>query len=161
MIFKNTRGTDNLTCVYERKSRLSLIIKNKSKKSKHVLENMAELFSKNIKKHKQNIQSITFDRGSEFRSFATLRQEISNQNLDVYFADPGSPWQKGGVEKHNQIYRRFVPKGADINNISTKKIEQICNWVNNMPRKILDFKTPMEVANEQNLMNNSICRTSF
>ena len=129
MIFKNTSGTDNLTCIYERKSRLSLIIKNRSKKSKHVLENMAELFAKNIIKHKQNVQTITFDRGSEFRHFATLRQSFRNQKLGVYFADPGSPWQKGGVEKHNQIYRRFVPKGADINNIPAKKIEQICNWV--------------------------------
>ncbi len=161
MIFKNTSGTDNLTCIYERKSRLSLIIKNRSKKSKHVLENMAELFAKNIIKHKQNVQTITFDRGSEFRHFATLRQSFRNQKLGVYFADPGSPWQKGGVEKHNQIYRLFVPKGADINNIPAKKIEQICNWVNNMPRKILDFKTPIEVANEQNLMNKSICSTSF
>ena len=152
MIFKNTSGTDNLTCIYERKSRLSLIIKNRSKKSKHVLENMAELFAKNIIKHKQNVQTITFDRGSEFRHFATLRQSFRNQKLGVYFADPGSPWQKGGVEKHNQIYRLFVPKGADINNIPAKKIEHICNWVNNMPRKILDFKTPIEVANEQNLM---------
>jgi IS30 family transposase len=161
MIFKNTRGTDNLTCIYERKSRLSLIIKNNSKKSKHVLQNMAKLFTKNINKHRQNVRTITFDRGSEFRHFATLRQNVRNQKLGVYFADPGSPWQKGGVEKHNQIYRRFVPKGADINNIPDKKIEQICNWVNNMPRKILDFKTPIEVANECNLMNKSICRTSF
>lgn len=154
MIFKNTRKTDNLTCIYERKSRLSLIIKNNSKRSKHVLENMAKLFVKNIKQHKQNIQSITFDRGSEFRHFATLRQNIKNQNLSVYFADPGSPWQKGGVEKHNQIYRRFVPKGSDINNLSDNKIEDICKQVNNMPRKILDFKTPIEVAYENNLIKN-------
>ena len=161
MIFKNTSGTDNLTCIYERKSRLSLIIKNHSKKSKHVLENMAKLFTKNIKQHRQNLQSITFDRGSEFRHFATLRQKIRNRNLDVYFADPGAPWQKGGVEKHNQIYRRFVPKGADINNITAKQIENICNCVNNMPRKILDFKTPIEVAYENNILNYSFCRTSF
>ncbi len=48
-----------------------------------------------------------------------------------------------------------------ITNITAQQIENICNCVNNMPRKILDFKTPIEVAYENNILNYSFCRTSF
>ena len=77
-----------------------------------------------------------------------------------YFCHPYASFEKGTNEKHNGIIRYFIPKGKLIENYSNKDIEDIANWMNNYPRKIFGYKTPIEMLkeeiNDNNLFNKII-----
>ncbi len=66
----------------------------------------------------------------------------------IYFAHSYSAWERGTNENQNRIIRRFVPKGTDIADFSDKDIQEIEDWMNNYPRKILGYKTAKQVAQE-------------
>jgi len=66
-------------------------------------------------------------------------------NMQVYFADPRSPWQRGTNENTNGLLRQFFPKGTDFNQITGKEIRRVENLLNNRPRKSLGYFTPNEV----------------
>jgi len=67
----------------------------------------------------------------------------------VYFADPFSSWQRGSNENFNRMVRKFIPKGADIGKYTHKQIKQIEQWINNYPRRILDYSTAREVFEKE------------
>jgi len=66
----------------------------------------------------------------------------------VYFAHSYSSWERGTNENQNRMIRRFVPKGMDIAEFSKADIQEIEDWMNNYPRKILGYKTAKQVAEE-------------
>lgn len=86
-------------------------------------------------------KSITADNGSEFASLTAAVQGIS----DVYFTHPYSSWERGTNENHNGIIRRFIAKGQSMKEISHTTIKQIASWMNHLPRKKLNYQTPLEV----------------
>ena len=92
-------------------------------------------------------QSISLDNGIENRK----HEQIS---VPAYFCDPYSSWQKGGVEQANKMIRRFIPKGADLTLYSDDDVRYIINILNNKPRKLLNYATPMENMVENNLFKN-------
>ena len=63
----------------------------------------------------------------------------------VYYAHPYSAYERGTNENMNRMIRRFIPKGTDIASYTKKEIQRIENWLNNYPRKILDYQTPLTV----------------
>lgn len=83
--------------------------------------------------------SITFDNGIENKQHATL-------GVPTFFCEPYSSWQKGGVENANKMLRHFFPKGTNFREISQKKVDEAVAFINNKPRKILGYKTALEVA---------------
>jgi len=85
------------------------------------------------------IKSITGDNGHEF---AGLKDAVK---CGVYFCHPYSSWEKGTNERHNGLLRRFVKKGKSIDDMPTELIARAAEWNNNLPRKILSYKTPAEV----------------
>ncbi len=87
-------------------------------------------------------QSATFDRGSEFVRHQLLRKHM---NMKTYFCDPHSPWQKGQVEKTNALLHRYIPKKTSSKKLTQKLVNWAQNMLNNLPRKCLGFKTPMEI----------------
>jgi IS30 family transposase len=91
-------------------------------------------------------RSITFDRGTEFVSWPHLQAELGTQ---TWFCDPSSPWQKGTVENTNRRARRWLPRKRDIRGMTDNDIKQICDQLNNTPRKCLGWKTPAEVFREK------------
>lgn len=98
-----------------------------------------------------DVRTITFDNGIE----NTKHDQISaKRGVDIYFCDPYSSWQKGGVENINRLIRRFIPKGANIADYSHQYISMIENYLNNKPRKKLGFKTPFQAVSETNLFFN-------
>lgn len=88
-------------------------------------------------------KSITFDCGKEFSNW----KNISNMNdVDIYFADPGTPSQRGLNEHSNGLLRRDgLPKKMDFNQVTQKFITSITSFRNKIPRKSLNYRTPLEV----------------
>ena len=87
-------------------------------------------------------RTLTYDRGREMAGHKAITASL---NLDVYFADPHSPWQRGSNEHVNGILRRWLPKGCDLRPYSQADFNKIADLINNTPRKILGFQTPKEV----------------
>ncbi|MGM8139776.1 IS30 family transposase [Enterococcus italicus] len=88
-------------------------------------------------------KSMTFDCGKEFSNW----KSISNINdIDIYFADPGTPSQRGLNENSNGLLRKDgLPKQMDFNEVDESFIQSIASKRNNIPRKSLNYKTPIEV----------------
>ena len=85
-------------------------------------------------------KSITSDNGSEF---AKLSQVFPNSQ--VFYAHPNSAFERGTNEKQNSLVRRFIPKGKSMENLSSEKVSFVEDWINNLPRKILNYSTTKEI----------------
>lgn len=91
-------------------------------------------------------KTLTWDRGKELSSHAQFSAETGTK---VFFADPHSPWQRPTNENTNGLLRQYFPKGTDLARWSAEDLEAIANTLNNRPRKVLEWKTPAEVFEEQ------------
>lgn len=138
---KKTGSKTALAVTYQRKAKYVSIRKISSLKP--MLFNRALL---DIKKE-QLISSSTLDNGIENQWHYKL-------DIPIYFCDPYSSWQKGGVENVNKMIRRYIPKGSNISQYSNKYVRMIEDIINNKPRKSLNYKTPKEVMIENNLLLN-------
>ena len=85
--------------------------------------------------------STTYDNGSEFYR----RAGDDSGSHKSFFTHPGSPYEKGGTENNNGIARRHWPKGTDLAKIPLEEVHQVENHINDMPRKILGYRTAKEV----------------
>ena len=97
----------------------------------------------------QKFKSVTLDNGSEFLDAGMIEKSSRDPRKDrtrVYYAHPHSAWERGTNENHNRIIRRFIPKGQNIERYSEDEIEEIQEWMNNYPRKILGYLTPNQMA---------------
>jgi transposase, IS30 family len=91
------------------------------------------------------ICSLTWDRGSEL---AQHREFTTMTGIQVYFADPYAPWQRGSNENSNGLLREYFPKGTDLARYTAAEIQAAADQLNNRPRKRHGFRTPNEVIAE-------------
>lgn len=144
------RSKTSLITLTERKSREEIIIKVAKASQEAIQAAIDGLEMKFGQGFKSKFKSITFDNGVEFLDWRSLEISIldKRRRTTIYFAHSFSSWERGTNENHNRMIRRFIPKGTDIADLTESKINDIEEWMNAYPRKILAYKTPKQVAAE-------------
>jgi transposase, IS30 family len=97
------------------------------------------------------VHSFTTDNGIENKRHSLITQQIAG-NPSVYFTDPYSSWQKGGVENANKMIRRYFPKGTNFSNVTQEQVDLALWTINNKPRQSLGFKSAIQCAVEKGLL---------
>lgn len=87
-------------------------------------------------------KTLTYDRGKEMAEHERLAHRLS---IQVFFADPHSPWQRGSNENTNGLLRQYLPNGTDLSGYTQRELNVIAHRLNTRPRKCLGFATPLEV----------------
>lgn len=109
--------------------------KIKSKESELVRQAIIEL----LQNWKSHLLTITSDNGKEF----AIHQEIAKAlEIDFYFVNPQSPWERGANENLNELIRQYIPKSTSFKEITSVRIIKIQEKLNNRPRKRFKFETP-------------------
>ena len=136
-------GTNNsfIATLVERHSRYVMLAKVKNKDSESVI---AALIKQSKKLPTELYKSLTWDRGTEM---ARHQKFTLATNIDVYFCDPKSPWQRGSNENTNRLLRQYFPKGTDLALHSQAKLNAVARRLNERPRKTLEYETPAERFN--------------
>lgn len=125
-----------IATVVERQTRFTILVKVDGKKTDHVVSALARQMTELPNKLKQ---SLTWDRGTEL---ASHQKFTVSTDIDVYFCDPSSPWQRGTNENTNGLLRQYFPKGSCLSSYSQEQLDEVANHLNNRPRKTLGFLTP-------------------
>jgi IS30 family transposase len=89
--------------------------------------------------------SLTYDQGKEMSEH---KQFTMDTKIQVYFAHPGSPWERGTNENTNGLIRQYFPKGTDFSKVSKREVKKVQHSLNTRPRKTLNWKTPQEIFNK-------------
>ena len=131
-----------LGTLVERKSRAVILIPLKSKKASDV----RKAFAKEVKKLPKELRlTMTYDQGREMAEHKLFTKETE---IQVYFAHPQSPWERGSNENTNRLLRDFFPKNTDFTKITRKEIKRVQHLLNERPRKTLGFRTPYEIIKQ-------------
>lgn len=130
----------------ERKTRMELIFLLDGKNSEAVNSCIESLKKQYGDWFSKIFCSITADNGSEFSELSNILNKYGSQ---AYFAHPYSSWERGTNERHNGIIRRFIPKGKSLKDIHLSVIKRIQDWMNTLPRRILDYMTPEACFNSE------------
>ena len=130
-----------IATLVERHSRYLMLVKVDSKDSETVIK---ALIKQAHKLPQELYKSLTWDRGSEM---AAHKRFTLATDIQVYFCDPQSPWQRGSNENTNGLLRQYFPKGIDFSSYTQAKLNAVARQLNTRPRKTLNYETPAERFN--------------
>ncbi len=131
-----------IATLVERHSRFVMLVKVDGKSSPAVVKALIKQV-----RHlpKELRKSLTWDRGLEM---AHHREFSVATDVDVYFCDPRSPWQRGTNENTNRLLRQYLPKQSDLGEYSQAELNKIALRLNQRPRKTLEFRCPADKLSE-------------
>jgi IS30 family transposase len=132
----------HIATLVERHTRYVMLAKVKDKKTETVIN---ALIKQSKKLPNELYKSLTWDRGSEM---ADHERFTLATDIDVYFCDPSSPWQRGSNENTNRLLREYFPKGTDLSVHSQANLNAVARQLNERPRKTLGYHTPAQKFNE-------------
>ncbi len=130
-------ASSQIATLVERHSRYVMLVKVHSKDTVTVTN---ALKSKIRQLPTELRRSLTWDRGSEM---AAHQDFTIATDMQVYFCDPRSPWQRGSNENTNGLLRQYFPKGMDLSNISQARLNHVARELNERPRETLNWRTPL------------------
>jgi len=131
-----------MATLVERHTRYVMLAKVDGKDTKTVIN---ALIKQSRKLPRELYRSLTWDRGKELSDHKRFSLAT---DIDVYFCDPQSPWQRGSNENTNGLLRQYFPKGTDLSVHSQRHLNNVACELNDRPRKTLDFCSPAEKFNE-------------
>ena len=136
-------GSQNsyIATLVERHTRYVMLVKVTNKDTQTVV---SALIRQAKKLPTELYKSLTWDRGKEL---ADHRRFTLATDINVYFCDPQSPWQRGSNENTNGLLRQYFPKGTDVSVYSQADLNKVARQLNERPRKTLEFETPAERFN--------------
>jgi IS30 family transposase len=131
-------SSSQIATLVERHSRYVMLVKVPSKDTTTVTKALA----KKIRELPAELRrSLTWDRGSEM---AAHKDFTVATDVQVYFCDPRSPWQRGSNENTNGLLRQYFPKGKDVSNVAQAELNRVARLLNERPRETLKWLTPFE-----------------
>jgi IS30 family transposase len=140
-LIAGARNTHIATLV-ERVSRFTLLVKVPAKDTVTV----TRALTRRIQRLPRALrQSLTWDRGMELAAHKSFTVAT---DVQVYFCDPQSPWQRGTNENTNRLLRQYFPYGTDMNRFTQAALDRVAAELNARPRKTLDYATPAEVFHQ-------------
>jgi IS30 family transposase len=133
-------GTKNsyIATLVERHSRYVMLVKVANKDTRSVV---SALIRQTQRLPRELYKSLTWDRGKELADHPRLSLAT---DVEVYFCDPQSPWQRGSNENTNRLLRQYFPRGTDLSLYSQAKLSAVARQLNERPRKTLEYQTPAE-----------------
>jgi transposase, IS30 family len=134
--------TSCIATLVERATRYVMLVRTPSKDTKTV----TAALRRTIRRLPSQLrQSLTWDRGSEL----SAHKELSiSADIDIYFCDPHSPWQRGTNENTNGLLRQYFPNGTDLSHYDQRHLDRVARQLNGRPRQTLGWKTPAQVLNQ-------------
>ena len=127
-----------IATLVERQTRYVMLVKVNSQDTETVIKALTQQARK---LPRELYKSLTWERGKEM---AAHKRFSLDTNIQVYFCDPRSPWQRGSNENTNGLLRQYFPKGMDLSNVHQNKLNAVVRQLNERPRKTLDYETPAE-----------------
>ncbi len=134
-------GKSSALTFVERLTGQALVLKTEAKTAAATVNTLRKLKENDPTLFAQMFKSITVDNGAEF----SASKDLEELGIEIYYAHPYSAWERGKNEHFNGLIRRFIPKGKDISILSQDDLNRFANYINTMPRKKLNYKTPNEL----------------
>lgn len=138
-LIKGEKNRSEVGVLLERQTRRVILARlpdAKAESVRHAFESAFRLMPPPL------LKTLTYDQGSEMAEHALLAERL---NIQIYFADAHSPWQKGAIENANGLVRQYLPKGTNLSRHSQAELDEIAERLNNRPRECLGWHTPNEV----------------
>ena len=132
------RHASAIGTLVERTTRMTFLVKLANKYARTVRKAYAEEFRQLPQGLKK---TLTYDQGHEMAEHKLFTKET---NIEVYFAHPSSPWERGTNENTNMLLRQYFPKGTDLSKYSKAQLKEVQDELNDRPRKALGWRTPHE-----------------
>lgn len=133
-------GRSALATLVERHSRYVMVLELSEGRTASAVR---DALTRHIKRlPRQLCRSLTWDQGKEMAEHAKFTVDT---DVQVFFCDPHSPWQRGSNENTNGLLRQYFPKGTDLSGVSQNTLDTVSSELNGRPRKTLAWRTPAEV----------------
>ena len=133
----------HVATLVERQSRFVMLVKVKGKDTSSVVGALTRQVNR---LPKGLMSSLTWDRGAELANHKTFTVAT---DVQVYFCDPSSPWQRGTNENTNGLLRQYFPRKTDLSGLTQRDLNKVARQMNMRPRKTLAYPSPAEVFGEQ------------